>query len=356
MAILRLVLAFFLTIGQFFTPYFTMISEGGIDKLYEEWSKDQAYTADYAVTIEKDPNKDFVVLNFADIQLSDDEVYGDDGAFAEATIKKAIEETKPDLITLTGDNGSGKEAYIRLVQVFESYGIPWAPVMGNHDGSNGKRIAEAWCGLQLRDAEHCVFKFGPKDMGVGNYVINITENGKVIHSIYMIDTHTETTLECGGYDHMWDNQIEWYEWAVKGNNALAGKNVESSIFFHIPNVEYKDAWNAAQYDEETGKYLNPDYADSFGDNGEGICSPNFNSGFFDVVKELGSTKNIIAGHDHKNDSSILYQGVRLSYGLKTASGSYSIDEKNGGSTLTINSDGQATFAHCRVDKADLGLD
>lgn len=350
---IKLAFAFIMSIFQILTPCFQLVFKGGEKAFFEDWSADKAYTADYAAELKKDPDKDFVILNITDIQLSNNEIYGKGADCAYATVEKLIEETDPDLITVTGDNAWGTMAYIQLVEKFESFRIPWAPVMGNHDGQNC--ISEFWCAYLLANADYSLFKFGPEGMGYGNYVINITENGKVIHSIYMMDTHSDTSLECGGYDHLWDSQIEWYEWAVKGNNALAGGNVESSIFYHIPNVEYKDAWNAAQYDPETGKYLNPDYADSFGDNGEGICSPKFNSGFFDVVKSLGSTKNIVSGHDHKNDSSILYQGVRLSYGLKTASGSYSIDEKNGGSTLTIDSEGHATFAHCRIDKASLGL-
>ena len=354
MAIVKLVLAFILSLGQFLNPFFTFFFHDGIDNYYEEWTPGMNYTEDYAFTLEKDPNKDFVVLNFADVQLSANEVYGEKGRIAEATIKKAIEEVKPDLITLTGDNAWCKSGYMRLVKFIDSFDIPWAPVMGNHDGDNGKKIYENWCAYQIFDCENSIFKFGPEGMGVGNYIINITENGKIIHSIYMLDSHTDTSLECGGYDHLWDNQLRWYKWAVKGTNKLAGKNVESSIFFHIPCIQYRSAWNEAKYNEETGKYDNPLYADSFGYNTEWICSPDYDSGFFALVKELGSTKNIIAGHDHINCSSIMYQGVRLSYSLKCGPGCYWDETMNGGSTLTIGSDGHATFAHHFVDPNALG--
>ena len=359
MAIIKLVIAFLFSFSQFMAPYSAMLFSGNIngfiDKNYEDWSEEQEFTADYAVTLEKDPDKDFVVLNFSDVQLSSAEVYGEYGAIAEATIDKAIKEVQPDLITLTGDNAWCKMGYIRLVQVIDSYGIPWAAVMGNHDGDNGETVYENWCAEQVVSAKNSVFKFGPKDMGVGNYIINVTENGEIIHSIYMVDTHTNTDLPCGGYDHLWDNQLKWYEWAVKGTNALAGKTVESSIFFHIPCIQYRTAWAEAQYNAETGEYDNPAYADSFGYNTEGICSPEYDSGFFALVKELGSTKNMIAGHDHVNSSSILYDGVRLSYSLKCGPGCYWDETMNGGSTLTIGSDGHATFAHHYIDPASLEL-
>ena len=28
----------------------------------------------------------------------------------------------------------------------------------------------------------------------------------------------------GGYDHLWENQIEWYKWAVNGISELAGED------------------------------------------------------------------------------------------------------------------------------------
>lgn len=353
MAILRLIIAVMLTLGQLIAPYGTMLFKG-IDSFYEDWTPETEYTADYAITLEKDPDKDFVVLNFSDVQLSTNEVYGEPGRVAEATIAKAIEEVQPDLITLTGDNAWCRPGYIRLVKYIDTFDIPWAAVMGNHDGGNGKKSYENWCAQQVYRSKNSIFKFGPKDMGVGNYIINITENGKIIHSIYMLDTHTDTDLECGGYDHLWDNQLKWYEWAVKGNNALAGKTVESSIFFHIPCIQYRTAWNEAKYNAETGKYDNPEYADSFGSNNEPICSPEYDSGFFALVKELDSTKNMIAGHDHTNDSSIMFDGVRLSYSLKCGPGCYWTEDKNGGSTLTIDSDGHATFGHHYVDVSTLG--
>lgn len=353
MAIFKLVIAFFLSVTQMLAPWFGYAFKGGIDACFDKWSKEDVYTADYAQTLKKTEGRDFVIINFADIQLSSDEVYGDEGALAEATIKKCINDLKPDLITLTGDNAWCDMGYIRIVNVLDSYGIPWAAVMGNHDGNNGDRLHEGWDAYLLANASNSLFRYGPEGMGYGNYNINIVQNGEIIHTVYMVDTHTSTSLECGGYDHLWDNQIDWYRWCVEGTNKLAGKTVESSLFFHIPNYEYNDAWAAAGYNAETGVYENPEYADSFGDMEEEICSPKFKSSFFDVVKELGSTKNIVAGHDHVNNFSINYQGVRLSYSLKCGSGCYWNPEKNGCSVITVNDAGEGVFSHYYVDPADV---
>ena len=355
MAIIKIVLAFLLSFGQFLNPYFSFLFHGGIDNFYEDWSPETQYTADYAVTLEKDPDKDFVVLNFSDIQLVAKEIFGEAGQIAEATIAKAIEEVQPDLITLTGDNSWCHTGYIRLCNFLDTFEIPWAAVMGNHDGGSGEKLYENFCGYQMYNSKYGLFKFGPKDMGVGNYVINITENGKIIHSLYMMDTHTDTQVPVSSYDHLWANQLDWYRWAVEGNNTIAGRTVESSVFYHIPCIEYRYAWDEAKYNPETGKYENPAYADSFGFNEEAICSCSYDSGFFSLAKELGSTKNVIAGHDHVNCASIMYDGIRLSYSLTCSPGGYWEPYMNGGSTLTIGSDGHAVFAHHYVDPDSLEL-
>jgi hypothetical protein len=218
--------------------------------------------------------------------------------------------------------------------------------MGNHDGQGC--VSEFWAAYLLSKAENCLFEFGPEDMGYGNYIINVTENGKIIHTLFMVDTHNndEFTLEdgstVGGYDHLWKNQIEWYKWAVNGISDIAGKTVESTVFMHIPVCEYKDAWINAYGSDQLGT-LAPELApDAMGTYGESVCSSPVNNGFFTVCKELGSTKTMVAGHDHANSFSVVYEGIRLTYALKTGYGSYYTEGLSGGTVISIGSDGAAS--------------
>lgn len=362
MAIVKLIIAFFLSLSTILTPYFHFLSNG-IDSIYDDWSETDEFTADYAFTIKKDPNKDFVIVNFADVQLTDAEIFGKDGDFARELIKKSIEQSKPDLITFTGDNASGDITYIELVKYIDSFNIPWAMTMGNHDGANGKKLNEAWDSFIISQAKNCLYKAGPKGMGNGNYIINITENDDIIHSIFMMDTHTNAgdnengKINRGpngesGYDHLWANQLKWYEWAVKGIAKLAGHPVQSSAFMHIPVIEFRTARDTMcdiiTVDGEKIAVPKESAEGAFGSIEEGdaaICSPEGNNGFFALAKQLGSTKDMIFGHDHKNNMSIVYDGIRLSFGLKSGRGSYSIEKMNGWSTLTIKSDGTTAFAH-----------
>lgn len=350
MAIMKLILAGILALGQILSPVGAWITNFGEAAFFDEWSAEDEFTKDSYVELKKTPGEDFIVLNLADVQLDDDEMFDTLGEESMALVAKLIEDTKPDLITLSGDNAWGTITYLELIKLVDSYGIPWGAVMGNHDGQGC--ISEFWAAYHLAEAEHSVFKFGPEGMGYGNYVINITENGNIIHSIYMLDTHNNRDYEINGevvngYDHVWDNQMEWYKWCVKGTNALAGYPVMSTVIMHIPVYEYYDAWHAVgmDIDEANNKLgvINPlFYGIASGRRGEYGGHPPVNNGFFELCRELGSTKDMLVGHDHDNDYSILYKGIRLTYAVKTGRGCYYTEDMLGATTLSINSLGIAT--------------
>ncbi len=363
MAIIKLVISFFMSLSTILLPVAALIREGGEDAFFTHWSETDTIGKDQYIALEKDPDKDFVVLNLTDVQLDDDEVYGKQGIYTESLIRMLVDDHKPDLITLSGDNAWGTMAYIELINLVDSFGIPWAPVMGNHDGQGC--ISEFWAAFLLTQAENCLFRFGPRDMGYGNYFINVTENGKIIHTFFMMDTHNNGTFtdadgkEVEGYDHLWKNQQDWYKWAVNGIAAIAGKTVESTVIMHIPVVEYADAWDMVKMDKEGHEYgvIDPSYSDiASGRRREYVCSSPVNNGFFSLCKELGSTKNMLVGHDHVNDFSILYQGIRLTYAVKTGFSCYWDNDMVGATTITVNSLGNATIHQNYVDPAVNGFD
>ena len=376
--IFKLVMAFFLVLPQIFAPLPAMMNEASF---FEDWSAEQEYTHEYSVILDKEEGKDFVVLNLADIQISDDEFFYSEYEYAKEMINKLVEEQQPDLITLTGDNAWDTVAYIELVNFIDSLGIPWAPVMGNHDGQGC--MNEFWCAYLFHQADNCLWKFGPEGMGYGNYIINIREGDEIVHTIFMMDTHDNVDYtdangnHIEGYDHLWANQIEWYEWAVKGIAAIEGKTVESSIFMHIPVYEVRTVWyynyagfacdacgksfTTAQlksgncpecgkavsiiYDKENNLWIG-EYADK----AEGVihetpCPGAADNHFTDKMIELGSTKNVMFGHDHVCNASINYEGIQLTYSLKLGYGCYYENGLMGGTTLTIGADGAAQYEH-----------
>ncbi|MBQ8227729.1 MAG: metallophosphoesterase [Clostridia bacterium] len=314
------------------------------DRYYDKWSADDAYVVDYDSVIQKDPDEDLNILVITDVQLNGDEVLGETRFKTEELITKLVNKTDPDLIVVVGDNAIGIFAYHWFVEFMDSFNIPWAPVMGNHDGQG--LSSESWAAYKMIKADNCLFKFGPEDMGHGNYTVQIRQGNKFIHTLYLMDTHDSTDYIDGDivledvYDGLWKNQIEWYKWNVNGLNELTNSTVESTLFIHIPLPEYNNAYEAIGSDPT-----------AFGQKSEYICCSGMNTGMFDVLKELGSTKNVICGHDHVNNFSTNYQGIRLSYATKTGTGSYHDTSIQGGSLLTIDENGTATFSH--IDAATL---
>ncbi|MBQ3603001.1 MAG: metallophosphoesterase [Clostridia bacterium] len=368
---ITLVISFILAIGQVLSPVGALIKAGGEDAFFTEWSATDEFGADDYIELKKEPGKDFVILNLADLQLQDDEIYAKAGKYTFELVEKLVEDTDPDLITLTGDNAWDTMSYLETIKLVDSFGIPWAPVMGNHDGQGC--ISEFWAAYHISESENSVFEFGPADMGYGNYIVNVTENGRIVHTVFFMDTHNnrDYTLEdgtvVGGYDHLWENQMAWYEWAVKGIAKLANHTVPSTVFMHIPVVEYLDAW--VKYMDgpyEFGTIDNKYYPIASGSKfevggfpcheaGDGTVTL-FNNGFFSLCQRLGSTKDIIVGHDHVNDFSILHEGIRLTYAVKTGFGSYWQPEFIGGTTVNINTFGIATITQHYYDLAENGWD
>ncbi len=339
---IKLIVAFFAAFFQIISPLGVMITGGEAD-FFDNWSAADKFAEDSYIELQKAPDRDFVILNLADVQLEDDELFGNEGEYTFELIEKMIEDQKPDLITLTGDNAWGLVSYVELINFIDSFEIPWAPIMGNHDGQS--TFSEFWCAYLMAQADYCLFEFGPKNMGYGNYIINITENNKIIHTLYMVDTHDGATFGgIDGYDHLWENQISWYKWAVRGTENLAGEPVESTVFMHIPVYEYSTAW--ALYGDNATQKIKPELSEvAQGYRREDVCCSPVNNGFFKVCQDLGSTKNIICGHDHVNDFQAYYEGIRLNYALKTGYGSYWEADLNGASIITIDSLGDAEVTH-----------
>lgn len=327
----------------------------------EEFSASDPFVLTDSVILEKDPEKDFVVLNLTDIQLTDCE-------FAPLTpvaletflyIKEVIEATNPSLITISGDIGCGYEASTRAIAEFiDSFEIPWAPVFGNHDHEIHDIDANYTAEIFM-EQEHCLFKKGPANLGIGNYMIHVTEEGKLIHTFFMMDSHSYATFkvdgeEVSGYDHFWSEQLDWYYWAVTALTANDNRVVPSTVIAHIPVVQYEEAFQNAWDHKTAPDYLSYEdykngcykYDTAFGvywDSGV-ACSP-VDNGFFELMLSLGSTEQFVAGHDHTNNFSVMYQGIRLTYGLKVGAGCYWDAKLNGGTTLTLASDGHITVAH-----------
>ncbi len=320
------------------------------------------------IRINKEKNKDFVILNLTDPQLETEE--WEEGhinrKILEYTVSKLINETHPDLITVSGDisSAASHKAYTNFAGMINAYNIPWAVVWGNHDNQGGTEPIRKYV-EEYKTYSNFVYEEGPKELGNGNYVIEICEDGKTVHAVIMMDSHdridfiNEKGEEAKDWAKLIPEQLVWYEKAIldlkeKGCN-------ESTVISHIPVYAYRTAYEKAfnksynpeelTFEESTqGVCWNEGYKSSYGLNFEGICSCHIDDGMFELIKKLGSTKLYLCGHDHTNSTCIEYEGIKLMYALKTGRGCYYRAPYNGGTVLKIDSEGKVYAEHHFCDE------
>lgn len=294
----------------------------------DTWSENDLYNRENIPVLVKKNDEDFKILLLSDIQIST----GPNVKKSLELIDQLVAEVQPELIMTTGDNTAWIRAHktaLKLISQMEGYGIPWGVTLGNHDSEGA--ADRTWHGNRYEEADNSLFSSGPSNLqGIGNYSINIeNEDGDLVYVLIMLDSNVERDyIEGRDYDYIHYDQIRWYKWLVNGFNDSESGIIPSMLFFHIPVPEFMDAYNALECGEI-------DASSAFGVNREGVfCAP-VNTGLFDTVLDLKSTSHIFCGHDHINNSSIMWKGVRLTYGLKTGPSSYSDDDMHGATVITI---------------------
>ena len=323
------------------------------------------------IILKHDLPREFRILNLTDPQLTNGE--WEDGNRVGRIFKKTVEElterVKPDLITLSGDLSYADqfESYIKFADYFDGFGIPWTCCFGNHDNQDGdapvRRVLDEY-------KKHDLFLFEECDpaLGNGNFVILVEIGSRPAEGVILMDTHDRIPYReniCG-INQAWAGlttaQQEWYAQRV-AELADAGCH-DSTLIIHIPIYAYFEAAKAAFKNpvhdksvavEDSGDpaLWNPGYEGSFGVWHEPISAYPEEEGALDLIAALGSTKNIISGHDHVNNWVVKYRGVRLIFGTKTGIGSYFEPEINGGTVLTVDADGVSSVRHEYVDIKDL---
>lgn len=302
-------------------------------------------------------DEEFKILQLSDIHIGAGIVSGDNDRMALKAVEKLIHSAQPDLVVITGDlvypskiqsgNTDNLKALKMLANTMEALQVYWAPVFGNHDAQKGAMYSRKQLGEYLKSLSYCLFECGPEDIdGVGNYIINIQNSqNKIIQSLYFMDSNDYLTISGNkvsaldnDYDHIHPNQIAWYVANIQKMNQFNKDRgydeiVPSSLFMHIPFVEYNDAY-------EQGTLM-------LGNKKEKTCNgPQY--GMFEKIVELKSTKAVFCGHDHLNNFSVEYQGVRLTYGMSIDYIAYVttkfLSSQRGGTTILVKQDGTLDLA------------
>lgn len=283
--------------------------------------------------LQLDYTKDYKILQLTDTHIGDKDNTQLQYDFLDLTINEA----KPDLIVITGDvfTFASKHTAEEFLRYIDGHGIKWTLVWGNHDEQCFFSID--WLTNLLNNyGSNCVFKDVQDDdvQGNSNFAINLMRGGKTFEQLIFMDSNRYYFGSYFGYDYFKQNQIDWYSRLVDQTTADNGGVVPSLMFYHIPLPEVRDAWQAYNEDKSIARGQGKDKYTL----GEEPCNPDFNSGFFDVILEKGSTKGMYFGHDHINNFVVNYKGVDFGYGLKATDRVYYSDTLLGGRVITIKED------------------
>ena len=262
-------------------------------------------------------------------------------------LKEVLEDEKPDLIVLTGDNisdsvarGFTKEHSVKKVRkaidsfmsVFEEAGIPVAVIFGNHD-------AEGWVTKEQQMAIYneyscCIaIDEGEAISGCGTYNLPIlsSDGSKISYNLWMFDSNMYDPVT-NGYDHVHEDQIDWY---VEKSNELKAQNggipVPSIAFQHIIVPEVFNAF--IEVEEGTpGAIQNGDkfFVLPEGATGSLMERPAVgaqDSMQFEKFLEQGDVRAMFTGHDHENDFVVSYMGIDLSTTPASGFGGYGGDNR-----------------------------
>lgn len=198
-------------------------------------------------------------------------------------VSKLLDDEKPDLVVLSGDQVNGdtapdaQSAIFKYAQLLIKRKIPYVSIFGNHDDEGS--LPRPGQMAMIEQLPYSLSVAGPDDIdGVGNYYIEVLAQGTSKHSaltVYLLDSHSYSPDErqWSGYDWIKKNQIDWFRQTSEG---LKKKHKEYThihmdiAFIHIPLPEYRDV---------DSPYV--------GEWREGVTAPKYNSGFRDALVEQG---------------------------------------------------------------------
>ncbi len=241
-------------------------------------------------------------------------------------MKQAIARENPDLIVYLGDiteqNIKEPEVdYRRTVeQIFSpavEAGVPYAIVFGNHDDQSyysGQRTDKAAMLSVIQSLGDCrTVDADPSLYGTGTCKIPVysSDGSSIAFDLFMVDSNTYQNPTDGGsgYDNPHADQLEWL-----AANKDAGVN--SFVFQHIPMPE---TFNLFKEDENGSKsYGGKKYALALNENATGSagefphpCPADCNFGEFTTLRDMGGVLGVFTGHDHLNDFTGVYDGLRM---------------------------------------------
>lgn len=259
-------------------------------------------------------------------------------------IRTLVAATNPDLIFITGDVVYGEfddagRFFIAFRDFMDSLEIPWAPVYGNHDTSSAMGVY--WQNEQWEAGPYCLFKTGHVT-GNGNYSVLVTRGGRPVRVLYMMDSGGDGGANPPGVRRgggLLPDQLAWFSQTAAALAELnGGIPVPGFMGFHIPCTEFALADKAKGYDavDSRGKCIlgvtvKAEPGD-FGARREPHAIFRSPEGFLDSLHRAG-VDGVFVGHCHGINTSVVWEGIRWTYGLKTGQYDFHIFNQQGGTLI-----------------------
>ena len=312
-----------------------------------------AYNAETgAYTVTDADGGDFKILQLTDIHIGGSLYTRAKDTMALTAVYDLIEYARPDLVIITGDlvypmgvQSFSLNNYVPFLQFctyMRNIGVPWAFTYGNHDTEllsthDATEINELLAGFSAENGLNLLYSpVQPSVYGRNNQLITVRNaDGTLRQALFLLDSNDYASFSFRNYDCIHADQVQWYAENIEQLNAEAGHLVKSLLFFHIPIKAYETA--AALWEAGSGEVTY-----HYGQLGESVSCPNAEGPLFAKVLELGSTQGIFVGHDHYNDLSLTYRGVRLTYGKSidyfVMPGIAKKTAQRGGTLITLHAD------------------
>ena len=241
-------------------------------------------------------------------------------------MRQAIARENPDFVVFLGDNTEQniKDPEVDFRRTLEQIlapvaeaGVPYGFVFGNHDDQSyysGQRTdKEAMLAVYQSIGDCRTVDADPDLYGTGTCKIPIYASGSdnVAFDLFLIDSNAyqNPVDTSSGYGSPHEDQLNWV-----AANKDAGVN--SLVFQHIPmpeiyNLLVEDANGTKSYGGK--KYLKQLNENASGHLGEfpNPCPADCNTGEFTTLKNMGGVLGVFTGHDHLNDYTGVYDGLRM---------------------------------------------
>lgn len=311
-------------------------------------------------------NKDgkFKILHITDIHCVEPEMDDDENRDIPESknletinvIEKLVEKTEPDLVVFGGDNVSGyweeftynylQNTINRITEPIRKRNIPLCVVFGNHDGEAGFHTEFQM--MQYMEYDNCRSNLNDADVyGCGNCCVTVKDSKgeKDAFAIWLIDSNDYEKNSKGefSYDHVHDDQIDWYEnraRQLRENNG--GEPLPAILFQHMPVQRELDGFEEVGEGENftfsrNGRFYKLGNRISSGRVREVPCPANTEKDYnrqFESWKKTGDVFAAFFGHDHINDFKMTVDGIDLYQTL--CAGYFTYGDERGGRLIVLD--------------------